>query len=126
DDVGDEEAVVRAVVTVPAYFRDIEREQTKRAAEAAGLHLLGIINEPTAAALAYRLTSHGTKRVFVFDLGGGTFDVTLIDLSADGRAEVLASEGNPELGGKDWDDLILRYLREEVVLESGEEPSDEA
>lgn len=124
-DTADDDTRLDTVVTVPAYFRDIEREQTKRAAEAAGLHVRGIINEPTAAALAYRLVSHGTKRVFVFDLGGGTFDVTLIDLAADGRSEVLASEGNPELGGKDWDDLILRYLREEVTMETGEEPAEE-
>ncbi len=126
EDIGDDEVRLSAVVTVPAYFRDIEREQTRRAAEAAGLHLLGIINEPTAAALAYRLVSHGKKSVFVFDLGGGTFDVTLIDLHADGRADVLASEGNPRLGGKDWDDLIYRYFHEEIILESGEEPDKAA
>ena len=123
-DVDADDARLGAVVTVPAYFRDVEREQTKRAAEAAGLHVLGIVNEPTAAALAYRLVSHGKKTVFVFDLGGGTFDVTLIELAADGRAEVLASDGNMTLGGKDWDDLILRYLCEEVDAETGDDPPE--
>jgi len=125
EDIDDDSIKLYAVVTVPAYFRDIEREQTRRAAEAAGLHVLGVINEPTAAALAYRLVLHGKKRLFVFDLGGGTFDVTILDLHADGRAEVLASEGNPELGGIDWDDLLYRYFREEIILESGEEPDAE-
>ena len=121
----DDDTHLGAVVTVPAYFGDVEREQTRRAAEVAGLHVLGIINEPTAAALAYRLVEHGSKRVFVFDLGGGTFDVTLIDLRADGRAEVLASEGNPRLGGKDWDDLITRHLADALALATGHVVEDD-
>lgn len=122
DDMPDEAAPVEAVVTVPAYFRDVERAQTRRAAAAAGLRVRALINEPTAAALAHRVATSGKKRVFVFDLGGGTFDVTVVDVFADGRAEVLASEGNPQLGGKDWDEVILRYLRDEWTLAAGARP----
>ncbi len=124
EDAPDDEVRLAAVVTVPAYFRDVEREQTRQAGEAAGLHVLGVINEPTAAALAYRLVTHGTKRVFVFDLGGGTFDVTIIELTADGTAEVLASEGNMTLGGNEWDEIILRQLRSEYARATGAEPPE--
>ncbi|MEL7361442.1 MAG: Hsp70 family protein [Bacteroidota bacterium] len=123
-DTPDDEAQVEAVVTVPAYFRDIEREQTHQAAEIAGLRVRALINEPTAAALAYQVARSDTKRVFVFDLGGGTFDVTILDVFADGRAEVLASEGNPHLGGKDWDEVILRYLSDEWTLATGARPDE--
>ncbi len=99
-----------AVITVPAYFGDIERQQTKLAGYAAGLNVIGIVNEPTAAAFSYGLGREGGTKIMVFDLGGGTFDVTLLEMRTDGKAEVLATEGNRELGGKDFDDLIVDYL----------------
>ena len=99
-----------AVITVPAYFGDVERQKTKLAGYAAGLNVIGIINEPTAAAFSYGLGREGGKHIMVFDLGGGTFDVTILKMRPDGKAEVLATNGNRELGGKDFDAIIQDYL----------------
>jgi molecular chaperone DnaK len=120
-DLDEPQVRLDAVITVPAYFKDVEREQTRQAGECAGLRVIGIINEPTAAALAYRLVRSGTRRIVVFDLGGGTFDVTVLELRADGASHVLASDGNPQLGGKDWDDLIVRHLRDVFFERAGKE-----
>lgn len=101
--------LIPAVITVPAYFGDIQRIETRSAGIAAGLNVISIINEPTAAALAYGSILKKDKKIFVFDLGGGTFDVTLLQI-INGESCVLASDGSDELGGKDWDDLILEYI----------------
>ena len=106
--------VRKAVITVPARFTDAQRQATKDAGEIAGLEVARIINEPTAAALAYGLQRSGTKRALVYDLGGGTFDVSAIEL-ADGIVEVRASHGNPSLGGDDFDQLLAELLAKEVA-----------
>jgi len=103
------EDVTDAVVTVPAYFDDTQRQATKEAGEIAGLKVLRIINEPTAAALAYGLDRGEEQTVLVFDLGGGTFDVSLLDIG-DGVIEVKATNGDTHLGGDDWDQRIVEYL----------------
>lgn len=104
------ETITNAVITVPAYFGDAERQATKEAGEIAGLTVDRIINEPTAAALAYGLDkSQGEQTVLVFDLGGGTFDVSLLDIS-DGVFEVRATKGDARLGGDDWDQRIVEWL----------------
>ena len=102
--------VTEAVVTVPAYFDDAQRQATKEAGQIAGLEVLRIINEPTAAALAYGLDkTEGDQTVLVFDLGGGTFDVSLLELG-DGVFEVKSTSGNTNLGGDDWDQRIIDHL----------------
>ncbi len=101
--------VTRAVVTVPAYFNDAQRSATKDAGVIAGLNVLRIINEPTAAALAYGLDKKGEKNILVFDLGGGTFDVTLLTIE-DGVFEVLATNGDTHLGGEDFDQRLIEYF----------------
>lgn len=99
--------ITRAVITVPAYFNDAERQATKTAGKIAGLNVERIINEPTAAALAYGIDKSGREmKVLVYDLGGGTFDVSLLDI-ADGTFEVLATAGDNRLGGDDWDNRII-------------------
>jgi molecular chaperone DnaK len=104
------EPVTDAVITVPAYFSDSERQATKEAGEIAGLNVLRIINEPTSAALAYRLDKDTTDhRILVFDLGGGTFDVSLLEI-AEGLVEVKATSGDNRLGGDDWDQRIIDHL----------------
>ncbi|GAA3142027.1 molecular chaperone DnaK [Streptomyces rectiviolaceus] len=103
------EDVTDAVVTVPAYFDDTQRQATKEAGEIAGLKVLRIINEPTAAALAYGLDKGDDQTVLVFDLGGGTFDVSLLEMG-DGVIEVKATNGDTQLGGDDWDQRIVEYL----------------
>jgi molecular chaperone DnaK len=104
------ETVTDAVITVPAYFSDSERQATKEAGEIAGLNVLRIINEPTAAALAYRLDKDTTDhRILVFDLGGGTFDVSLLEID-EGLVEVKATSGDNRLGGDDWDQRIIDHL----------------
>lgn len=103
------EDVTDAVVTVPAYFDDTQRQATKEAGEIAGLSVLRIINEPTAAALAYGLDKGDDQTVLVFDLGGGTFDVSLLEMG-DGVIEVKATNGDTQLGGDDWDQRIVEYL----------------
>lgn len=103
------EPVTQAVITVPAYFTDAQRQATKTAGEIAGFEVLQIINEPTAAALAYDLRSVDTERVLVYDLGGGTFDVSVVEITGD-VTEVLASHGNNRLGGDDFDRLLQLHL----------------
>ena len=104
------EKVTKAVITVPAYFNDAQRQATKDAGKIAGLEVERIINEPTAAALAYGLDKQDTdQKVLVFDLGGGTFDVSILELG-DGVFEVLATAGDNKLGGDDFDDAIIEYL----------------
>jgi len=105
-------AVTDAVITVPAYFNDAQRKATKDAGTIAGLNVLRIINEPTASALAYGLESKAEENVLVYDLGGGTFDVTVLEIS-DGTFEVLSTDGNAFLGGDDFDNKIVDYLNDE-------------
>ncbi len=115
--------VTDAVITVPAYFNDAQRTSTKNAGEIAGLKVLRIINEPTAAALAYGLDKKKEETVLVFDLGGGTFDVSLLEIGTteDGGAvlEVLATNGDTRLGGDDWDQRIMEYVSAEFKKETG-------
>ena len=114
--------VTDAVITVPAYFHDAEREATRNAGKIAGLNVLQILNEPTAAALAYGIEQLGTEQnVFVFDLGGGTFDATLMQIS-ESTIQMLATNGDHRLGGKDWDDKIISYVAEMFEIEHGENP----
>jgi len=106
------EKVTQAVITVPAYFSDSQRQATKDAGKIAGLEVLRIINEPTAAALAYGLDKETDQKIMVYDLGGGTFDVSILEIG-DGVFEVLATSGNNRLGGDDFDQRIIDYLAEE-------------
>ncbi len=111
--------VTRAVITVPAYFNDAQRQATKEAGEIAGLTVERIINEPTAAALAYGLDkNHKDQKIAVYDLGGGTFDVSILDLG-DGVFEVLSTNGDTHLGGDDFDDVIIKWLADEFQTEEG-------
>ncbi len=110
--------VTQAVITVPAYFTDAQRQATQDAGKIAGLEVLRIINEPTAAALAYGLDKDNNQRVLVFDLGGGTFDVSLLEI-ADGVFEVLATAGNNRLGGDDFDQRIINWMAEKFQKENG-------
>ena len=112
------EDVTQAVITVPAYFNDAQRQATKDAGKIAGLEVLRIINEPTAAALAYGLDKKETKTIAVFDLGGGTFDVTVLEID-DGLFEVKSTNGDTFLGGEDFDMRIVNYLAEEFKKENG-------
>ncbi len=117
--------VDRAVITVPAYFGDPQRKATIEAGEAAGLRVLHIINEPTAAALAYGLQKAGAEEtVLIYDLGGGTFDVTVARITPD-AVEVLSTAGDHDLGGKNWDDRIATYLAEKFEAETGTDPLDD-
>jgi molecular chaperone DnaK len=112
------EDVTQAVITVPAYFNDAQRQATKDAGKIAGLEVLRIINEPTAAALAYGLDKKETKTIAVFDLGGGTFDVTMLEID-DGLFEVKSTNGDTFLGGEDFDMRIVTYLADEFKKENG-------
>jgi molecular chaperone DnaK len=113
------EKVTEAVITVPAYFNDSQRQATKDAGRIAGLNVQRIINEPTAAALAYGLDKqHTDKKIVVFDLGGGTFDVSVLEIG-DGVFEVLSTNGDTHLGGDDFDNVIVTYLIEEFKKENG-------
>ena len=112
------ETVEQAVITVPAYFNDAQRQATKDAGKIAGLEVLRIINEPTAAALAYGLDRKETQTIAVFDLGGGTFDVTILEID-DGLFEVKSTNGDTFLGGEDFDMRIVNYLAEEFKKENG-------
>ncbi len=116
DFLGD--TVTQAVITVPAYFNDAQRQATKDAGKIAGLEVLRIINEPTAAALAYGMDKNDGKKIAVFDLGGGTFDVSVLEIG-DGVFEVLATNGDTFLGGEDFDMRIVEYLAKEFKKESG-------
>ena len=110
--------VTEAVITCPAYFSDSQRQATKDAGKIAGLNVLRIINEPTAAALAYGLDKDKGGKVMIYDLGGGTFDVSILEIS-DGVFEVLATNGDTKLGGDDWDNKIISYLVDEFKKTSG-------
>jgi molecular chaperone DnaK len=110
--------VEQAVITVPAYFNDAQRQATKDAGRISGLDVLRIINEPTAAALAYGLDKHGTGKVAVYDLGGGTFDISILELG-DGVFEVKSTNGDTFLGGEDFDKRIMDYLADEFRKEAG-------
>ena len=110
--------VTQAVITVPAYFTDSQRQATKDAGKIAGLEVLRIVNEPTAASLAYGLDKEEDQKILVFDLGGGTFDVSILDIS-DGVFEVLATAGNNRLGGDDFDNKIVDYLVESFKASDG-------
>lgn len=112
------EKVTEAVITVPAYFNDAQRQATKDAGKIAGLDVKRIINEPTAAALAYGLDNEHEQKIMVYDLGGGTFDVSIIEIG-DGVIEVLATSGDNRLGGDDFDDKITRYMIEEFKKTEG-------
>ena len=112
------EEVTQAVITVPAYFNDAQRQATKDAGKIAGLEVLRIINEPTAAALAYGLDKKDTKTIAVYDLGGGTFDITILEID-DGLFEVKSTNGDTFLGGEDFDMRIVNYLAEEFKKEHG-------
>ena len=113
------EPVTDAVITVPAYFNDAQRQATKDAGKIAGLNVQRIVNEPTAAALAYGLDKKGIdQKVLVFDLGGGTFDVSLLDL-ADGVVEVLATNGDNHLGGDDWDQRVIDWMADKFQSDNG-------
>ena len=110
--------VTDAVITVPAYFTDAQRQATKDAGKIAGLNVQRIINEPTAAALAYGMDKENNQRILVFDLGGGTFDVSLLEIS-DGVFEVLATAGNNRLGGDDFDQRIINWMADKFQKENG-------
>ncbi|MBQ1370168.1 MAG: Hsp70 family protein, partial [Clostridia bacterium] len=110
--------VTEAVITVPAYFTDAQRQATKDAGKIAGLEVKRIINEPTAAALAYGIDKETDQKIMVYDLGGGTFDVSLIEMG-DGVQEVLATAGNNRLGGDDFDQRIIDWLADEFKKNEG-------
>ena len=112
------EKVTQAVITVPAYFNDSQRQATKDAGKIAGLEVLRIINEPTAASLAYGLDKEENQKILVYDLGGGTFDVSILDIG-DGVFEVLSTNGNTRLGGDDFDQRIIDYVAEQFKKENG-------
>ncbi|WP_315374952.1 molecular chaperone DnaK, partial [uncultured Selenomonas sp.] len=112
------ETVTQAVITVPAYFNDSQRQATKDAGKIAGLDVLRIVNEPTAASLAYGVDKGGEHTVLVFDLGGGTFDVSILELS-EGMVEVKATSGDTHLGGDDFDHAVMNWMVEEFKKENG-------
>lgn len=121
--------IIDAVITVPAYFIDSERKATEDAGKIAGLNVLHILNEPTAAALAYGVMKADKEQsIFVFDLGGGTFDVTTLKIDFnDGEKEInmIQTDGDHRLGGKDWDDRLIEYCRDKFLSEHGEDPIDD-
>ncbi|HPF56984.1 MAG TPA: Hsp70 family protein, partial [Clostridiales bacterium] len=110
--------VTEAVITVPAYFTDAQRQATKDAGRIAGLEVKRIINEPTAAALAYGIDKENDQKIMVYDLGGGTFDVSIIEMG-DGVQEVLATAGNNRLGGDDFDERVMNWMVAEFKRDSG-------
>lgn len=110
------EPVTDAVITVPAYFSDAQRQATKDAGRIAGLNVRRIINEPTAAALAYGVNKEAAQKIMVFDLGGGTFDISILEIGSD-VIEVMATSGNNRLGGDDFDACIVDYLVKEFQRE---------
>ena len=112
------QSVTQAVITVPAYFTDAQRQATKDAGKIAGLEVKRIINEPTAAALAYGVDKEESQKIMVYDLGGGTFDVSILDID-EGVIEVLATAGNNRLGGDDFDECVMNYLAAEFKKENG-------
>ncbi|MDR0340140.1 MAG: molecular chaperone DnaK [Puniceicoccales bacterium] len=112
------ETITKAVITVPAYFNDSQRQATKDAGQIAGLEVLRIINEPTAASLAYGLERKKEEKIAVYDLGGGTYDISILDIG-DGVFEVKATNGDTHLGGDDWDEAIIQWLVEKFQAENG-------
>ncbi len=112
------ESIKQAVITVPAYFNDSQRNATKAAGEIAGLEVLRIINEPTAAALAYGLDKKSDEKIAVYDLGGGTFDISVLEIG-DGVFEVLATDGDTQLGGDDWDNALIQWIVGEFKKDQG-------
>ncbi|BCU75891.1 molecular chaperone DnaK [Luteolibacter sp. LG18] len=112
------ETIKQAVITVPAYFNDSQRNATKAAGEIAGLEVLRIINEPTAAALAYGLDKKADEKIAVYDLGGGTFDISVLEIG-DGVFEVLATDGDTQLGGDDWDNTLIQWIVGEFKKDQG-------
>ena len=112
------ETVSQAVITVPAYFSDSQRQATKDAGRIAGLEVMRIINEPTAASLAYGLDKEDDQNIIVFDLGGGTFDVSILEIG-DGVFQVLATNGNNRLGGDDFDQRIIDWMVDEFKKDQG-------
>ena len=117
--------VEKAVITVPAYFNDAQRQATKDAGQIAGLDVVRIINEPTAAALAYGLETDKSEKILVFDLGGGTFDVSILDIG-DGTFEVISTAGDNRLGGDDWDAVVADWIKAQIKIENGIDISDKA
>ena len=113
----------KAVITVPAYFNDAQRQATKDAGTIAGLEVVRIINEPTASCLAYGLNSDKSEKVLVFDLGGGTFDVSILDVG-DGTFEVLATNGDTKLGGDDWDKAVADWIQAQIQIDTGAKLTD--
>ncbi|MBU2259376.1 Hsp70 family protein, partial [Patescibacteria group bacterium] len=111
--------VDKAVITVPAYFDDSQRQATQNAGKIAGLEVERIINEPTAAALAYGLDKGNEHKIVVYDLGGGTFDVTVLEISGEGHFEVLSTNGDTQLGGDDFDHVIIFWLLDEFKKDQG-------
>ena len=116
--------VRKAVITVPAYFSDTQRQATREAGEIAGLEVVRIINEPTAAALVYEAGQHQGKRILVYDLGGGTFDVSVVRIE-EGVVEVISSHGNNHLGGDDFDQKIVAHILEQIKIKQGVDVADE-
>ncbi len=112
------ETITEAVITVPAYFNDSQRSATKAAGEIAGLNVRRIINEPTAASLAYGLDKKSEEQIAVYDLGGGTFDISVLEIG-DGVFEVLATDGDTHLGGDDWDNVIIAWIQETFEKDTG-------
>lgn len=110
--------ITKAVITVPAYFNDAQRQATKDAGTIAGLEVMRIINEPTASCLAYGMESKKVGKVLVYDLGGGTFDVSILDIG-DGTFEVLSTAGDNHLGGDDWDEVVANWIRDQIKKEFG-------
>ena len=117
--------VDKAVITVPAYFNDAQRQATKDAGQIAGLDVVRIINEPTAAALAYGLENQKSEKVLVFDLGGGTFDVSILDIG-DGTFEVISTAGDNRLGGDDWDAVVADWIKAQIKIQSNVDIVDKA
>ena len=115
--------VKKAVITCPAYFNDAQRQATKDAGRIAGLDVVRIINEPTAASLAYGMETRKAERILVFDLGGGTFDVSILEIG-DGTFEVITTSGDNHLGGDDWDDVVSAWIKDQIRLQFGVELND--
>ena len=115
--------VEKAVITVPAYFNDAQRQATKDAGQIAGLDVVRIINEPTAAALAYGLENEKSEKILVFDLGGGTFDVSILDIG-DGTFEVVSTAGDNHLGGDDWDAVVADWIKAQIKIENNVDITD--
>lgn len=115
--------IEKAVITVPAYFNDAQRQATKDAGQIAGLDVVRIINEPTAAALAYGLDKEKSEKILVYDLGGGTFDVSILDIG-DGTFEVISTAGDNKLGGDDWDHVVADWIKAQIKIEHGLDITD--